>query len=184
MADLLFCDLRRRRRERRFRAGNQCEIDDFTDEELRARYRFRRESILFITNLVAGDISRNTRRNHALPPLLQVLVALRFYASGSFLQVIGDTFGVDKSTVSRVIADVSRALIVKQPRFIKWPSTNDECATIKNAFYLRGGFPCVIGCVDGTHVRLQAPSLHENSYVNRKGFHSINVQGVCNHEGE
>ena len=144
MADLLFCDLRRRRRERRFRAGNQCEIDDFTDEELRARYRFRRESILFITNLVAGDISRNTRRNHALPPLLQVLIALRFYASGSFLQVIGDTFGVDKSTVSRVIADVSRALIVKQPRFIKWPSTNDECATIKTTFYLRGGFPCVI----------------------------------------
>ena len=118
MADLLFCDLRRRR-ERRFRIGTQCEIDDFTDEELRVRYRFRRESILFITNLVAGDISRNTRRNHALTPLQQVLIALRFYASGSFLQVIGDTFGVDKSTVSRVITDVSRALIVKQPRFNK-----------------------------------------------------------------
>ena len=166
MADLLFYDLRRRR-ERRFRIGTQCEIDDFTDEELRARYRFRRESILFITNLVAGDISRNTRRNHALPPLHQVLIALRFYASGSFLQVIGDTFGVDKSTVSRVISDVSRALIVKQPRFIKWPSTTDECATIKNEFYLRGGFPCVIGCADGTRVKLQAPSQHENNYVNR-----------------
>ena len=84
----------------------------------------------------------------------------------------------------RSITDVSRALIVKQPRFIKWPSTNNECVTIKNEFYLRGGFPCVIGCVDGTHVRLQAPSQHENNYVNRKGFHSINVQGVCNHEGE
>ena len=127
---------------------------------------------------------RNTRRNHALPPLHQVLIALRFYASGSFLQVIGDTFGVDKSTVSRVITNVSRALIMKQPHFIKWPSTNDECATIKNEFYLRGGFPCVIGFVDGTHVRLQAPSQHKNNYVNRKGFHSINVQGVCNHEGE
>ena len=79
MADLLFCDLRRRRpRERRFRAEIQREIDDFTDEELRARYRFRRESILFITNLVAGDISRNTRQNHALPLLHQVLISLRF----------------------------------------------------------------------------------------------------------
>lgn len=153
MADLLFCNLRRRQ-ERRFRIETQCEIDDFTDEELLAHYRFRQESILFITNLVAGDISRNTRRNHALPPLHQVLIALRFYASGSFLQVIGDTFGVDKSTISRAISDVSRALIVKQPRFIKWPSTNDECATIKNGFYFRGGFPCVIGCVDRTHVRL------------------------------
>ena len=61
----MFCDLRRRR-ERRFRIGTQCEIDDFRDEELCAHYRFRWESILFITNLVAGDISRNTRRNHAL----------------------------------------------------------------------------------------------------------------------
>jgi len=51
MADLLFCDLRRGRRERRFRTGTQCEIDDFTNEKLRASYRFRRESILFITNL-------------------------------------------------------------------------------------------------------------------------------------
>ena len=91
-------------------------------------------SILFITNLVAGDISRNTLRNHALPPLHQVLIALRFYGSGSFLQVIGDTFGVDMSTISRVITAVSPALIVKQPRFIKWPSTNDECAAIKTNF--------------------------------------------------
>ena len=65
-----------------------------TDKELRARYRSKREFILFITNLVAGDITRNTRRNHALSPLHQVLIALRLYASGGFLQVIGDTFGV------------------------------------------------------------------------------------------
>ena len=184
MANLLFCDLRRRRRARKFRTGTQFEIDDFTDEELRARYRFKRESILFITNLVAGDITRNTRRNHALSPLHQVPIALRFYASGGFLQVIGDTFGVDKSTVSRAITDVSRALAAKQPRFIKWPLTHDECAKIKNEFYIHGGFPGVIGCVDGTHVRLQAPTQNENNYVNRKGFHSINVQAVCNHEGE
>lgn len=119
MADLLFCDLRGRRRERRFRAGSQFEIDGFTDYELRARYRFGREFISYITNLVARDISRNTRRNHALHPLHQVLIALRFYASGSFLQVIGDTFGIDKSTVSRVINDVTQALISKQPCFIK-----------------------------------------------------------------
>ena len=111
MADLLFSHLCRRWRERRFRAGTQCEINDFTDEELRAHYRFRWESILFITNLVAGDVSRNTRRNHALSLLHQVLIALRFYTSGSFLQIIGDTFGVDKSTISRVI-DLLRLYIL------------------------------------------------------------------------
>ena len=90
--------------------------------------------LTIITNLVAGEISRDTRRNHALTPLHQVLIAPRFSASRSFLQVIGDTnLGVDKSTVPKVITDLSRALIAKQPRFIKWPSTNDECSTIKNA---------------------------------------------------
>ncbi|XP_064464165.1 putative nuclease HARBI1 [Ornithodoros turicata] len=38
------------------------------------------------------------------------------------------------------------------------------------------GFPRVVGAVDGTHVRIQAPSEHEGSYVNRKNYHSINVQ--------
>ena len=110
-------------------------------------------------------------------------LALRFYASGSFLQVIGDTAGVDKSTVSRVVTNVSNALIAKQSEFITWP-TDAEVAEVKNSFYRRGGFPCVIGCVDGTHIRIQAPNEHENGYVNGKGFHSINVQGVCNHEGQ
>ncbi|RMX42187.1 hypothetical protein pdam_00024715 [Pocillopora damicornis] len=51
----------------------------------------------------------------------------RTACSEGFLQVIGDTSVVDKSTVSRAITDVSRALTAKQPYFIKWPLTHDEC---------------------------------------------------------
>ena len=75
---------------------------------------------------------------------------------------------MDKSTVSRAITDVSRALTAKQPCFIKWPLTHDECEKIKNEFYIRGGFPGVVGRVDGTHMRLQAPTQDESNYVNRK----------------
>ena len=46
--------------------------------ELHAHYCFKRESILFITNLVAGDITHNTQQNHTLSPLHQVLIALQF----------------------------------------------------------------------------------------------------------
>ena len=63
-------------------------------------------------------------------------------------------------------------------------TTNAELLRNKNAFYQRGGFPSVIGCVDGTHIRIQAPHYDENGYVNRKGFHSINIQGICNTEGK
>ena len=36
--------------------------------------------------------------------------------------------------------------------------------------------PGVVGCVDGTHVRITRPFEHEKAYVNRKNYHSINVQ--------
>ena len=46
-----------------------------------------------------------------------------------------------------------------------------------------GGFlPGVIGCVDSTHIKIQAPHENENGSFNRKGFHSMNVQAICNHK--
>ncbi|XP_063328757.1 putative nuclease HARBI1 [Pelmatolapia mariae] len=46
-------------------------------------------------------------------------------------------------------------------------------------FLLLQGFPGVIGCIDGTHIPIIAPSVNEGDYVNRKSFHSINVQIIC-----
>ncbi|XP_041361019.1 putative nuclease HARBI1 [Gigantopelta aegis] len=40
-------------------------------------------------------------------------------------------------------------------------------------------FPSVIGCIDGTHIRIQAPAQEEHEFINRKNFHSINVQVIC-----
>ncbi|KAL3973725.1 hypothetical protein ACER0C_022351 [Sarotherodon galilaeus] len=42
------------------------------------------------------------------------------------------------------------------------------------------GFPGVVGVIDGTHVRIIAPSEDEAVFVNRRNFHSINVQIVFN----
>ena len=76
-------------------------LDTYTDSKLRSRYRFGREAIWYIVDLVADKIAPDMNRNHAVSAEMQVLITLRFLASGSFLQVIGDTFlGFDKSTVS------------------------------------------------------------------------------------
>ena len=93
MADLLFPVIPPKTRERRFRQ-HEIFLDDFSDEEIRSRYRFGRNSIEFLTEILEDDLQRPTKRNHALSPTLQILVALRFFASGSFLQVIGDTVGL------------------------------------------------------------------------------------------
>ena len=40
-------------------------------------------------------------------------------------------------------------------------------------------FPLVLGAVDGTLIPIKAPSVDEHLYVCRKGFHALDVQGVC-----
>lgn len=59
---------------------------------------------------------------------------------------------------------------------MKFPRTREAKDQIKQGFYEHAGFPCVIGCVNGSHARIIAPTESEPDYVDRKGYHSINVQ--------
>lgn len=56
--------------------------------------------------------------------------------------------------------------------FIKWPDRQEAINTIET-IENQHGFPGVIGAVDGTHIKITAPKHNNESYVNRKGFHSI-----------
>ena len=125
MADLLFPLIDLLICKRKFQQ-QEIDLDELTDEELHSSYRFGRESIKFLVEILKDDLHRQTRRNHALSPTLQVLVALHFFASGSFLQIIGDTVGLPKSTVSRIVTDVSKALVNKQEEFINFPTEPAE----------------------------------------------------------
>ena len=166
----------------RYRHDN-LNIQGLTDTELIIRYGFGRQAINYITNLLYNDLVHDNDWNFALIPDVQVLIALWFLARGSFLHVIGDTFGVDKSTESHIVQDVCVALSNKQELFIHWPS-NQQKEAINNRFYEMAHFPGVIGCIDCTHIQIQAPHLDENFYVNRKRYHSINVQAICDDQGK
>ena len=181
-----FYDLPRvnRRAERVYRR----EIDDvlmyYSDNELHQRYRFSRQTIRYITRLVADEISPATNCSHAVSAINQVLITLRFLASGSFQQVTGDTVAsLDKSSVCRIIRRVTVALSRKIDQFVKFPDTQEERDAIKQGLYEIANFPCAIGVIDASHIRIIAPSDNEWDFVNRKRYHSINVQGICDHKG-
>ena len=74
-----------RRADRIFRR----EIDDvllyYSDEELVRRYRFGQQTIRYITRLIEDEISPATNRNQPVSPIQQVLITLRYLASGSLL---------------------------------------------------------------------------------------------------
>ena len=106
-----------------------------SEENVKARYRFQRATIYSILRLIFDDIVRPTRRSMALPPLVVLCAALRFYASGSFYMVLGDCMFICPASLCRCVETVTEALIKKSSQFIKWPTTNDALESLKQRFY-------------------------------------------------
>ncbi|KAK0150631.1 putative nuclease HARBI1 [Merluccius polli] len=125
------------------------------DHVLIRQYRLSRPAIVFLADNLSNDLKRETRRSTPLPVVLQIMAALRFYASGSFQMVVGGTLGVSQSSISRVVRDVSNALCRRARQFIKFPATNEECIRTKQQLFDIAGFPNVLGAVDGTHIAIK-----------------------------
>ena len=70
------------RRERIFFRDRLNPLDIFDETELYSRFRFDREGIMMIIDLLDAELSHLTQQNHALPTSLQVFIALRCYSSG------------------------------------------------------------------------------------------------------
>uniref|UniRef100_A0A671Y2E2 Putative nuclease HARBI1 n=1 Tax=Sparus aurata TaxID=8175 RepID=A0A671Y2E2_SPAAU len=64
-------------------------------------------------------------------------------------------------------------------KYIRFPYNDAQQSVIKRQFYEIAGFPNVVGVIDCTHVRLKAPSMNDYAFINRKNYHSINVQVIC-----
>ncbi|XP_054861509.1 putative nuclease HARBI1 [Amphiprion ocellaris] len=163
------------RREIVFRP--RIDVLAFPDSYLFERYRFTSQSITYIHNLIRPYI-HFTNHSHALTSHQMLCVALRFFANGSFLYNVGDAEHLSKATVCRTVRKVCLALKRLLPIFVVFPG-HKPVRAIKEEFHRIAGFPSVIGCIDGTHIPITAPSHNEADYVNRKSIHSINVQIIC-----
>ncbi|XP_032799245.2 putative nuclease HARBI1 [Daphnia magna] len=90
--------------------------------------------------------------------------------------VVGNVLRISQSSVSRAVHNVSLALSIISRNYVSFP---DDLVKVKRDFQNVGRMPGVIGCIDGTHVRIVRPVNFKKAYVNRKNYHSINVQGIC-----
>lgn len=84
-----------------------------------------------------------------------------------------------KATAFRVVRRISYALFCRAKHFIHWPKTPQAAERVAETFKAMKGFPGVIGAVNGSHIPIRAPVEDPVSYINRKGFHSIVLQAVC-----
>ena len=89
-------------------------LEEYDGEQFRLRFRFRKDSVFDPVKILDKDLQHQSRRGLPLTPMQQVLIALRFYANGTFERVIGDLFGVSVFAACTVSHKVSRAIAKRQ----------------------------------------------------------------------
>ena len=89
-----------------FRDRMQQPLDSLHDK-LVSRYRL--ELPLHHRPVRPADLERSMTRSNALSVSTQVLVALRYFATGSFQRVARDLHGISQSSVSRCVTGVRKA---------------------------------------------------------------------------
>lgn len=152
------------------------------DQQFVDLFRLNKEMVQFLITELTPHMPHSFRYN-AVHPAIRIFTALVFFGTGTYQRVIGQSFqlAVSQQTASRSINEVC-LLIVEHlsDRFITFPQTAEEKINIKESFMERTQFPGVIGALDCTHIGIIKPDMEEHNFLNRKGFHSKNVQIVSN----
>ncbi|XP_028156430.1 putative nuclease HARBI1 isoform X1 [Ostrinia furnacalis] len=155
--------------------------EEFDEEAFKIRFRLSKPSALNILQLIENKLEFPNDKNNSLSPVNQLLLTLRYYATGCHQLTMGDFSGVSRPTANRVIHRVTAAIASLSRDYIKFPQTDTDIRKTQIEFYNIAKFPKVIGALDCTHIKIISPGgSHAETFRNRKGYMSINVQAICN----
>ena len=112
----------------------------------------------------------------------QLLVTLWMLATQETIRGMADRFGICGASVYRTVRRVTVAIFRNwTSKVIVWSSSPETVRCITEGFHRRRGLQNVLGAIDGSHIPIKAPRVDQDSYINRKNFHSVVLQAVCNH---
>lgn len=161
-------------------------LNHYTDMEWLESFRMSKMSFLKLCDLLEDELRPKMQHLKAREPISvkkQVAIAIYKLASCSEYRVVGNVFGIHKSTVKKYLYRVVQAInTVMAPSYINMPK-EDEAKYIAIQLENLCHIPQIIGCIDGTHIPITAPEEGYRDFVNRKGWASYNVQVIVDHNG-
>ena len=96
--------------------------------------------------------------------------------------MIGYLFGVAQYTVCTIVHDTCAAIVqVLQHQYIKFP-TGSNLQRVIQGFETKWNMVQCAGATDDSHIPIRPPTLNHTDYYNRKGWYSIVLQGVVDHQ--
>ena len=149
--DYLMHNIQIRHRFVRDRSNFIYTMDEFS---FRRNFRFSKENIIRIVNLLDGRLQRDTRGG-GVHTLHQVCLTLAQFASPGFQRTFAAMCGVGVSTATEIIGNVAEALCHLKPDWVHFRSNREMQAVAQkmNEKYFLPGF--AFG-VDGCQICFEA----------------------------
>lgn len=152
-------------------------------------FKISRKTFDYICSLVKEDLAARQSNfsfsnGKPLSPNDMVAIALRRLSSGESLQIIGDLFGLNQSTVSQVTWRFVESMEERGLHHLQWPSKETEMEDIKSKFEKIRGFRNCCGAIDITHIVMNIPAVDpaNNVWYDREKNYSMILQGIVDPE--
>ena len=171
-------------KERSSHWWDQVVLSTFSSSDWLTNFQMSKATFEFLCHrLESSVIKQDTVMRKAVPVDKRVALALWILATGADYRTVGHLFGVSKSTVCVVTKEVCASIVsTLLSEYVKFP-TGSSLTDIVDGFYSQHGFPQCVGAVDGPHIPIISPHECPSDYYNRKGFHSVILQGTVDHRG-
>ena len=157
-------------------------ISAWDDREWKKNFRVSRATFRYLCNELRGKLRHESTFRETVPVEKRVAIALWRLGTNVEYRTISHLFGVGVSTACIIVHEVCTAIVESLlHRYVKTP-VGAEAADIIAGFEEKWGFPQCFGAVDGSHILILPPRDSPSDYYNRKGFHSIVLQALVDHQ--
>ena len=114
----------------------------------------------------------------------KALMFLWYMANTNSFREISDKFNVSQSSSHRVIAKILLDISHFSRQQIRWPNDNKKRQSADKFLRISAGIENIVGAIDGCHIRINRPPRRGDDYMNRKGYYSVLLQGVCDEDAK
>lgn len=184
------CSRRRGKTIKRRRRSFQSIREEYGND-FRTAYRMDCQAFGKLLEILRDKLKKKTRRgpNGPLPDELRLSAALRYFAGGSYLDIVL-SHGISRSTLFECVWDVVEAVNMSQELNFCFPSDYNVQREVASEFAKKSkvGFSNCVGCIDGVLIWTDKPSDRQckiskvdsgKYYCGRKGKYGFNMQAVC-----
>uniref|UniRef100_A0A1I8PW53 DDE Tnp4 domain-containing protein n=1 Tax=Stomoxys calcitrans TaxID=35570 RepID=A0A1I8PW53_STOCA len=133
---------------------------DLTEEEFQHSYRFSKDSIRRLLEMVKDDLeieqqqcSGMAKRDSQVPVEKQIMAAVRYWGRTEHPEITAQVHGITVGTLMKISKRVAEALSYKASRYIRMPCLLAEKEKVTKGFYDLAHMPQVIGAVTHLNIR-------------------------------